>query len=290
MTLKTFHIMPGYLCNYSCSHCANGSGPSRKERLKGNDSLKIISDLNQIVPETILFTGGEPTLHIEEVNSILNGYNFIDKSNVVLTTNGWFAVSKDRTEDVLNRIVKINKLQMSFDFFHTNESNFEAILFLKEYCEYYKIEFNISICIENPEQILAANEIVDKTGVNVIYQKVEASGRSVSYDNAYKYLVFDKSVWEKSCPNQGSLHHGPDFGYTTCCSNLIFNNKASHGLISNDSLKNYKKSKFYSLIQNNSLREICEKFNMSILDDLDPKYSSPCRLCEKIFSENLDKL
>ncbi len=65
------NIVPGNFCNLRCTHCVNDSGPDRSDLLSQSEIEKIAVELNTFRPSLILFTGGEPTLHIDPINELL---------------------------------------------------------------------------------------------------------------------------------------------------------------------------------------------------------------------------
>lgn len=104
--IETLHIMPGLLCNFSCNHCVNESGPSQKIRMS-EDEIKIVSDEIRVRnPKKIIFTGGEPTLHTEIINTLLRAHPALENTEIFITSNGWYSISDRLISDTLNKILK----------------------------------------------------------------------------------------------------------------------------------------------------------------------------------------
>lgn len=281
--LEILHIMPGYTCNLSCAHCVNESGPKRNESLLEEEILELKTTIAKLAPKRLVFTGGEPTLYISSINELIESHNFIDTLDVFITTNGWFAKNLESATKVLNSFKKITHLQLSYDLFHGSKLKIEDIKLLKNILHDLGIVFNISVCISSPSELMLANEIQLKTETTVIFQKIDASGRALKNNVEFKYPVFDPEVLEKQCPNLGQFSYISGKGFSTCCSNLIFNSNCPSFVFSKK-LEHYMNGSFFKQISSKTFRQLAIEKNIDI-SNLSPSYSAPCRLCEYIFKE-----
>ena len=116
----SFHIVPGYKCNLTCDHCATNSGPNEKLELSNVELVEIKNYIKDFCPSTIAFTGGEPFLYTDLINTVLSYYQNLNDINVRITTNGYFSTSLKNIQKSINKISKISCLQISFDYFHGN--------------------------------------------------------------------------------------------------------------------------------------------------------------------------
>ena len=89
LAVDLLHVMPGYRCNLTCTHCVNNSGPNRTTRLTLEELERVKDEVRVRRPKRLIFTGGEPTLHADLINSILSAHPDLDDTHVLLTTNGW---------------------------------------------------------------------------------------------------------------------------------------------------------------------------------------------------------
>lgn len=119
-----FNVDLGRLCNFSCAHCATSSGPNfLKSQLTELDFQRIEKFLMQKSPSKISFVGGEPTLYIDATNRILKNVCSLEQTEVQVVTNGWFADSIEKIENVLGKYEKLDRLAPQ----ETKSSNFVSI-------------------------------------------------------------------------------------------------------------------------------------------------------------------
>lgn len=282
--IKVFHVQPGLQCNLSCSHCANNSGPNEKLRLSPSELESIKAAIERFVPENLLFTGGEPTLHIPEINAVIAAHPKLHEAKVLLTTNGWFTKSDDDIAKTLGQFMQLDEVLLSYDRFHGSKVKHDDILRLKDYCSNNNQEFSVSVCISNPVELIWAQELKQKIQVPVIFQRVTASGRAKTNNKAFQYFHFEKEVLEKKCPNLGTISYICGKGFSVCCSSLIFNSNMRD--IYHDTVEGHMESPFYQKISKNNFGELLAGKEMS-LTVLEPKHSDPCSLCELVNADEL---
>lgn len=281
-SVKVFNVVLGNTCTMSCAHCAPKSHPGDKARISDQDIRNIHDALPQLNFETLMFTGGEPTLFIDELNRIIQLCMDAkgDSFRVSITSNGWYGKNENRTRELLGRITNLNKLQLSFDEFHEQFINAESLKKVVAYCHEKRIDCCVLSCIREPKDIIKLKEYESELGVPVSYQPVAPVEKAVENGVCYKHLTFDVTTWGKKCPNIGTISFFPGFGFTICCSSLI-NHKNHFSKISNADLGAYLNSEFHSDISSKTFSEIATK-------DLDgikvvPTDSHECGLCEKVY-------
>ncbi|NJL24663.1 MAG: radical SAM protein [Calothrix sp. SM1_5_4] len=192
-SIDMVNIVPGDFCNFSCRHCVNESGPTRSGRLSSAEIELLVRELNQYRPKMILFTGGEPTLHIQVINQILDRLTY-SKYEVKITTNGWFAKTEDKLEFVLSSLARLNWVQLSYDIFHGSKLNLDDVRRLAAACSARDLRFNIGMCISEAMDLVEAHRLTKELGLEVIYQKVAGIGRARKTGTEFKHPRFDRSV------------------------------------------------------------------------------------------------
>ena len=277
------HVMPGLKCNLSCVHCCNDSGPTATVQMSEEELENVKECVNRHSPKNLLFTGGEPTLHVRMINQIISSHSNWENLAVQITTNGWYAKGGEKLiTKTLKQIVKLDHLQLSYDVFHGSILTFDDVKELINYCSAKKIGFNISVCISSPLELEEALKIKRGTGATVIFQTVDASGRAKTNKKNYVYPFFEKDVLRKKCPNVGQISYICGRGYSTCCSNLMFNQILPN--IAHPNIEDHLGSTFYKNMKNKTFGELLEENNISV-DSLSPEHSSPCGLCEYIHTK-----
>jgi len=109
------------LCNDTCSHCYNLSGP-RGERMSLEDCLKIVQHLPDQIDRLIL-SGGEPLAEKQLLYEILKAIQekYGDTTRVMLQTNGDLL-----TDKILDKLLSLGVCRFdiaSIDRYHTHKNN-----------------------------------------------------------------------------------------------------------------------------------------------------------------------
>lgn len=282
--LDILHIMPGYYCNFFCSHCLNDSGPKQQTRLSDAEIAQIQGVIHRYRPKQLLFTGGEPTFFIPTINTIMASHPALSSCVVRVTTNGWFAKDLQSIAQVLGAFTKLDHLQCSFDTFHGSSVRAEHLRNLAVYCRRHQIRFNVSVCISDPRDLIAASRLQQEVDAQVTFQKVDASGRARTRHKAFKYFTFEREVLEKRCPNVGQMNYICQKGFTLCCSNLIFNGSVPS--IAHASLEEHVQSAFYQEMSTSTFGDMLKRRGLSA-EQLRPEHSSPYGLCEYLHAADM---
>lgn len=241
----------------------------------------IVFEVKKHRPQRLQFTGGEPTFYINEINNIIKSHPDKNNFSVLITTNGWFSNTKKQITDILSKFVRITDLQLSFDKFHGSKLKLSNIRNLKDYCIESKIEFNLSMCITTPLELIEAKQIRNQLGIKIAFQKVNLSGRAKINNLSFCYPNFEKETLNKKCPGLGTMNYICGKGFSICCSNLIFNHDKKE--IYHSSISEHLNSDFFIAHENNTLGELAQKKGINT-SQLSPSHSSPCNLCEHIFT------
>lgn len=271
------NIIPGLKCTMTCDHCVNDSSPFRDNKVTADEITNIITALNKLQPREIVFTGGEPTLYIDQCNQILN--NLIFEYKVILTTNGSFAVNPVRTQKVLDNFLRLNTVQLSFDKFHNGARNTSSPYLIREYCKRKNLDFVIIVSLSSPEEIIFVNNLKKEYKCNVVFQKIEGSGRARETHTEFEHPIFDETVLKEKCPNRNTFTYISHVGFSPCCSNLVFNSNLAP--YADFDINRLQKSEAYREIVNMSFEDRLKKYKISRRNLL-ARHSSPCNLCEFI--------
>jgi uncharacterized Fe-S cluster-containing radical SAM superfamily protein len=107
-------------CNASCAHCGVWSGPDRSERMSLEQASGYIEQLAEHAqPDVVVFVGGEPLLHRNDICRLIK----LAKSHGIATqvsTNGFWASTEDRAQRMVEALAEagLDHLAMSADSFH----------------------------------------------------------------------------------------------------------------------------------------------------------------------------
>jgi len=274
----------GYGCNFRCAHCvvSDKDAPAVSDK----EIALIIKTINRYKVGSLLLVGGEPTLYINAANKILSGLNNLRDISVRLTTNGGFADSKERALEVLRAHLKLDRVQLSYDRYHSGFLPINKINNLYLACRTLGLGFHVVVTIGGPLDLLMLGEIKKQGNFRIVVQKVLPVGEALKNSIDYAYPSFDPTVLKKKCPNLGSLMYMPGKGFTVCCSSLVFNGETT-GFVHKTAAAHLR-SRFHKELSAYTFSELLEKKNISA-KELNPKHSSMCNLCELVFKPNINK-
>lgn len=274
-------IVPGFECNFACSHCAVSDFSSGGSRLSEPEIALLRETMNSHVPHTLAFTGGEPTLYVEDINRIIAAHPDQGHIKVRLTTNGHFATDRDSIVRTLESFIKLDELQLSYDKFHAEFLPSRQAGLLYHACAERSLRFSVVISLTTPVDLAIAQDLRKFGDMPISFQKVLAIGRAKKNGLAYQYPAFDPAVLKTSCPNRGQISYICGRGFSACCSNLVFNGPLP-GIV-HPTLEEHLRSDFYNLISSRQFSELLTSNGVSP-SSLAPLHSSPCALCEHLFS------
>lgn len=257
------------------------SGPQRLSKLSDEELRTVIGTVQALSPRLLLFTGGEPTLYLDTVNKIVASHPDPAGSEVQITTNGWFARSTRSTDAVLGRLLRVDRLQLSFDHFHGSPQTMEQAVRLAAWCRSRGVTFNTSVAITSPTDMIFADELQRSTGERVVYTFVEAAGRARDQRLEYRFGQFQPGVLAETCPGRRTLTYIAGRGFTLCCANLAFNSDSA-GVV-HPTAEAHFQSRFYRDMASKTMGQLLEASGMDA-STLSPRHSSPCGLCEHIHS------
>jgi organic radical activating enzyme len=278
-SISMLNIMPGLLCNLSCSHCVNSSGPENRVSMTAEEITELNLFVKKYKPESIYFTGGEPTLYLDIFEKVLSDVNYQPK--VTVTTNGLFAKNAETMKMILGRVPFLSEIQLSYDKYHGLKTLGNIPRNLMSYASMSNIDFNISCSVVTPQDIIDAVLLEEEYQCKVVLSKVVLSGRAKKNNLTFQYESFDENVWNEQCPNLDSVTYIANKGYSFCCSNLAFNNDETIGKYTFSSFESMERSDFFKRMKTFTMKELALQAGIEV-KSLDPKYSLACNLCEFI--------
>lgn len=108
-------------CNITCDLCGPGCGPSFQDHLTADNMAGILREAAQWATiSQVVFTGGEPTLFIDEICQAAKVAKSLGAKGIRLVTNGSFGktrMSSDRTISKL-KVAGFTEIALSVDDFH----------------------------------------------------------------------------------------------------------------------------------------------------------------------------
>ena len=269
------------ICNIACEHCfLNKSLP--ESRMDDSIFTKILHEICQVKGDIRLvsISGGEPMLFFDDISRVIEKNNFNHKLAFSISTNAFWATSKETSENVCKRLMMsdIQRLEISYDKFHAKFIDINNIYI--EACKKYGITSYVVFSIANGYDYLPLyvelNKIIDKS--HVILQHV------ANYGNARRYevdcMLPINAFKEQKC-NQilnPCIDYNANF-YACCGANIL--SQDSPMLVGNmhdDSFETLvdkmNKSKLYKRILNEGPLQLYQTV------DSIKECSSLCELCE----------
>lgn len=277
--MKKIAVSLGEACNFFCAHCLVPP-ENRTPRLRPEELAILPGEIDGGKFRTILFVGGEPTLYVDDINAILARLRTLKNKTIKITTNGAFAVTKEKAGRVLASFLKINAVQLSYDVFHQKFLPLSRVRNLYRACTEAGKTFSIVFSIQSPADMRLLKNLREIGDFEIGLQKVLPLGMALKNDVYFKYPSFDDSVWKKKCPGGNEINYIPGRGFTSCCSNIVFNDVipgAAHATV-----RDHMDSRFYSLIKSRKFKQLADMFQVG-RENMSPEYSGECALCEYIF-------
>lgn len=275
----------GYACNFKCAHCGVADKPKRS--LSGEELTRIVNTIDRLKIRSLLFVGGEPTLYIRDINNILSRIKDLNEIEVRVITNGHFAKTKKAAETVLSKLLRVTKVDLSYDKFHKEFLNENNIGFLYQACKDSGVEFGVLMAIQSPMDLALVPRIRSFGDFPIGVQKVLPTGFALGGGVALTHPSFDSAVLGKKCESSGRVSYICGEGFSLCCSSLVLNGETD-GYV-HPTLEEHMSSRFYKIMSTKSFRAILKLAGIPE-GGLSPENSAPCNLCEYIFKKAKKKV
>jgi len=116
-------------CNITCDFCAPNCGPKIKGALSAETMIRVYDEMSSLMPvANVVFTGGEPTLYINDVVKVIQHIKKDGVSSRIVTNAYW-----GKTEKLARRFLTklknagLYEFNFSVDDFHQKYISYEAI-------------------------------------------------------------------------------------------------------------------------------------------------------------------
>jgi len=258
----------------------------KKDKLAKQEREEIVKAVNNIRVKSLLFTGGEPSLYISDINQILAKLKNPKKIKVKITTNGGFARTQESAKRILCSFLRLNGVQLSYDKYHRQFLPFQNIGILYRVCKELNLTFSVIMAIQSPMDMVLVKQLrqIGKFQVKII--NTLPMGSAKKNDTYYSYLGFNDGVLSGYCPRKNKISYWCGQGFSICCSLLTEGDdwrKYAH-----PTLEEHINSSFYKLLTKYNFRQLFKKLKVSTKGLL-PEHSSPCVLCKYLFDKYYDK-
>lgn len=270
-------IMMGLNCNFTCGHCLNDSGPGiRHADFSAKDAASVIEAI-RLHPQisAIGFSGGEPLLYLEKIQSLLNSIHQVrslDTLTVSLTSNGALI---NRFAERISQM-KIDQVVLSYDRYHSafmSPQEFANAVILSKRL-FKRVEINLVGGVETDLELV--REVALKEDIKVHISQPLRSGR---YKPETK-LVSETFYKQLSCPNLSGkqseyfkVSYFPGKGFSLCCGPLIFDAHTAEDILAFGALNDVLESNMLKVLHRT--REVPIKTNESL----------DCNACTNIFKK-----
>jgi len=270
-------ILVGTACNFRCKHCSIAHLPPRALSRSEEASLRALLSKKKF--ESVLFVGGEPTLYIDKINRVLAGLPKSSETKIYITTNGYFAKSRDAALKTLTSFHGLDAVQLSFDKYHQAFTDTKKVEILRQACLELGLKFSVLMSIQSPLDLTILKKLKNPDKLDICVQGVQLLGAASDNCLEYEYPSFDKRVLTRSCPNVDAIVYICGEGFSTCCTQLVF--KKDNRSFVHKTIKQHMASKFYKMLHTNTFRDLLRKSGIS-QSSLPPRCSHPCNLCSYI--------
>ena len=276
-------ITVGTGCNIRCRHCLVDENLGSKS-VSRQEIRRLCGEINKYFPKTVIFTGGEPTLYLREIQEIISGIDPSHAPKVTLITNGYFAESRPKAEKVLKAIKYLSGVAVSYDRFHAEFVEKRSILTLLDVCREMGLKVKIACAVEAPMDLVFLDSI-KRPGLAISIQQILPIGRAAEHGLKFGHMSFDPVVLEKKCPNLGGMVFNCGSGFTICCGPLASSHDKSgyvHG-----SIADHFKSRFYKIVSSSTFGEMAALAGVAPAQ-MRPEHALPCMLCSMLIPRIID--
>ncbi len=286
-------------CNFVCEHCSVRNSPYGRYTITLNVLKKFIDELTSIPSvKVVVFTGGEPTLYLDE---LLHGIEYAHKKGFItrLVTNAWWARTYEEARKFLKMLREygLDEISTSFDDFHAKFIKIENIANLVKAALENSLRVAIGVArlsdshydVEKIKKILSekvglsVTELEDKV-VFIEDQPTPVGEAAKLYSTKFDKFEHNNVKCELGCINIGRvLTLLPNGDIKVCCGHVIFQQENDPFLLGNivnerltEMVKKAQQTLFYWWLHFLGPRKILEKIGIR------ESYVSLCHACEAI--------
>lgn len=294
MKYTTLGIVMHAECNAECDICSESCSPNRHERLDAERIKEIIDSFGDTSINTVAFTGGEPFLYYDRLIDLVR-YAKQKGFSPTVVTNGFWAISDEIVEERIRELVDsgLTKLNISYDNYHKKYIAQENINRIVKQCNRYHLPYLIAVVKLKMERIgdLVDAFPVENGLINLMIVPCEPAGRAkIKFEE--RSFVRNTPINGQSCPYNGIITIASDGRIYPCCAHQVFGSALSIGHYSN-----LDADQIFYRLKNNGLLYILRNYGLDPLLEMNPSVkqelpeyvSSPCEICEKLFSNGISQ-
>ena len=213
---STLHLAYSFECNLSCDHCISRGGPDARQKMGLSRAMGFIEQAGQAGIRRIVFTGGEPFLHLHDVRVLIE-YAAGEGIQSVLITNVAWVSSRHQAKECLSELKQIGlqSITLSTDRYHLREVPLEKLECVLDVAREIGLQAGVKIAR------LAHDPIADglyrslrADSTRVLLQEISPLGRATSLRWALN-LRSASSFSRPGCFTPPVLL--PDGSLLTCC-------------------------------------------------------------------------
>lgn len=279
-------------CNASCKFCGISAINSNKfgDFMSIDILEKLCKESSKLANfQNIIFTGGEPFLYIDRVESVMYMLKTA-KKNIGIVTNGFIFKNEETAKKIISRLSRngLNFLQISTDQYHLEYINLNTIKKAILICKQYGISIILKIGMQYFDNTYA--KIIEGLSENIFdisvqFYPIMPIGRAalLNEKNFYSRPI---SKLDMMCKHSTNMFVDEKGEIYPCC---FFARPAlmSLGNIKNTSLKEAlsiaRTNIYYKEIYIHGFNKLIENFINNNVIRLDDKYVDTCHLCNDIF-------
>jgi len=188
---SSLHLVYSFECNLSCDHCISRAGPDDSGTMGIPRAKAFIEQAGQAGIRRIVFTGGEPLLHAQDVR-ILIEHAFGEGMESVLITNVSWVSSRHQAKECLSDLKQIGlqSITLSTDRYHLREVPLEKLECLLDVAREIGLQAGVKIAR------LAHDPVADglyrslrADSTRILVQEISPLGRAAPLRRALKLRV-----------------------------------------------------------------------------------------------------
>lgn len=294
MNYTTLGIVMHSKCNAQCDICSESCSPARQEKLDKRRLKEIIDSFVGTSITKIAFTGGEPFLEYDNLIELIT-YSKSKGFMPTVVTNGYWASSDEKTEKIVKQLSEcgLARMNISYDHYHKVFVSQDNINRLVKQCIRYRLPYVITVVKLKNEMI---GDVIDDFSVenglvHLLIAPCEPAGRAKEKFDQERFIR-NKSINGLVCPYDGIITINADGNIYPCCAHQVFESNLSVG-----NYKDLEAAEILSRLKNNGLLYILRNYGLDPILEMKPSVkqklpdyvSSPCEICEMLFTENISQ-
>lgn len=290
-------------CNARCAHCSVWSSPELKGKLGLDKAIECIKEAAEFGIHIVALTGGEPTVFLNDLFTIMEvGYNHYG-TKFAITTNAYWARTPEKAREIVQHMADngLIHLRMSADRYHQEYIPLERVIWAVEAGVAYDVPTRVDIVMRrrDPKSVKIWS-LFKKYPIEVGIQALAPKGRALENYSQNDFPTTSlQAIRLGSCRQAGEVmvHHN---GYVSICCNFDRVVMATPEMLAESPyiLGNVYEEPLSCILERNEHNPISRliryegpygiykllmyyfKEELDIL--LRPRYGNPCILCDEL--------